>query len=276
MSKNLKELNSGFCSNAYILDNDYIQLIGKREDSFNVYQEIKNKVDLLEDKIKCVKYPRNMTLIEPNKEYPYGSLIYPMIKGNPLNAESATVDELKKIAKKIIEFNFEMHNSDIHWDRKSSIYNANKKIEKSLLLLQEYLKIDEINSLQEFSIKFNTYLNSKQHFCITHGDLWAENLIVNQKNELIGIIDFESMTYFLPEVDYASFWNMKDGFLDLLLEYSNEDVTIESVALFVLYREVSSFPYIMHDGEEEIECQIQKIRDALKFNESKKKKNKMI
>ena len=186
------------------------------------------------------------------------------------------VDELKKIAKKIIEFNFEMHNSDIHWDRKSSIYNANKKIEKSLLLLQEYLKIDEINSLQEFSIKFNTYLNSKQHFCITHGDLWAENLIVNQKNELIGIIDFESMTYFLPEVDYASFWNMKDGFLDLLLEYSNEDVTIESVALFVLYREVSSFPYIMHDGEEEIECQIQKIRDALKFNESKKKKNKMI
>ena len=100
--------------------------------------------------------------------------------------------------------------------------------------------------------------------------MWAENLIVNEENELVGIIDFESMSYLLPEVDYASFWNMKEGFLDLLLQYSKEDITQRSVALFALRREVCGFPYIIPEVQEEIECQIQKIKDASTLYEKSK------
>lgn len=270
-NRNLKELSSGFCSKAYIRDDKYIQLIGKREDSFDSYKKLKDNSDLLVNTIKCVEYPHNMTLIQPNSEYPFGSLIYPMIKGNPLDVNSATNYQMQEIAKKIVEFNHEMHNSNIHWDRQMSINNKCKKIENSLKILQNYLTKDEITKLQECFLEFKSYLNNKPNFCITHGDLWAENLIVNEKNELIGIIDFENMSYFLPDADYASFWNMKEGFLDLLLKYSKEDVTLKSIALFAVQREVSGFPYIIPEGQEEIECQIQKIRDAFILYENSSK-----
>lgn len=270
-NRNLKELSSGFCSKAYILDDKYIQLIGRREESYDAYKEMKENADLLENKIKCVEYPHNMILIPPNNEYPFGSLIYPMIKGNPFNVDSATNDQILKIAKKIVEFNFEIHNSNIHWDREMSINRKCQKIENAIKILQNFLSENEIDKLKEYFNEFKSYLNSKPNFCITHGDLWAENLIVNEKNELVGIIDFESMSYFLPDADYASFWNMKEGFIDMLLKFSKEDVTKKSVALFAVHREVCGFPYIIKEGQDEIECQIQKIRDASILYENSKK-----
>lgn len=68
-NRNLKELSSGFCSKAYIRDDKYIQLIGKREDSFDSYKKLKENSDLLVNTIKCIEYPHNMTLIQPNSEF---------------------------------------------------------------------------------------------------------------------------------------------------------------------------------------------------------------
>ena len=55
--KTKKELNSGMCSNAYVLDEEYIQLIGKREDSYSIYKEMKENSDLLIGKITCIDFP---------------------------------------------------------------------------------------------------------------------------------------------------------------------------------------------------------------------------
>ena len=153
-TRNLKEINSGFCSNAYMLNDKYIQLIGRRKESYDTYKRMKENSNLLEKRINCVEYPHDMTLIQPNKEYPFGSLIYPMIKRNSLNINSATNDQLQKIAKKIIEFNCEIHNSDIHWDREKSINHECQKIEVAIKVLQNYLTKNEITFLQDFFNEF--------------------------------------------------------------------------------------------------------------------------
>lgn len=261
--KTKKELNSGLYSNAYLLDNEYIQLVGKRTESYDTYKEVKENSDLLKGKITCVNIPCDMMLTEPNNEYPFGCLVYKMVKGKPLNPDSLTMQEKENLAKKIMEFNNEMHNLDIHWDREWAINHELEKIEKNIQILIEYLNETEINQLKEYKQLFSNYLNSKKNFCITHGDLWADNLIVNDNNELTGVIDFGNMAYFLPEVDYASMWDMIDGFIEMLLKETKEDVTKESILLFVMHRELCSFEYVLDSDLGEITCQLGKIKDAL-------------
>ena len=259
-------LGSGLSSNAFVLDNKYIQLVGKRDDSYKIYKDMKANADLLNGKITCVDYPHNMILIEKSKEYPFGALVYPMVKGNPLNLDNVTEKQLENIAKKLVTFNEQMHNANIHWTREKSITHELEKIKRNIDILSNYLTPQEISALHQYHNEFSEYLNSKQNFCITHGDLWAENLIVDENNNLSGIIDFGNMSYFLPEVDYASLWDMTEGFMDKMIALSNEDITRKSVYLFILHREVCSFEYILDADPEDVNCQIEKIRQALKLN----------
>jgi len=260
-----KELNSGLCSTAYILDDKYIQLVGKRNDSYDIYKDMKANADLLEGNITCVDYPNSMILIEKCKDYPYGSLIYPMVKGKPLNVNNISKEQLDIIAVDLVKFNKQMHNSNIHWDREKSINHELEKVNNNIELLKKYLNKQEIKKLKEYEKQFSFYLHSKQNFCITHGDLWADNLIVDENNKLSGVIDFGNMAYFLPEVDYASLWDMTDDFLKKMIEVSNEDVTKESINLFIIHRELCSFEYILNDDIENKKSQIEKIKEVLKL-----------
>lgn len=270
--KTKKELSSGLNSKAYLLDDEYIQLVGKSEDAYNSYKDVKEYSEQLLGKINCIDFPHNMILIEPNNEYPFGCLIYKMVKGKPLNPDTLTIQQQEKLAKKIVDFNAEMHNLEIHWDRDWAINHELEKIDKNIQLLNKYLTEKEMTKLNAYKQVFSNYLNSKKQFCITHGDLWADNLIVNENNELTGIIDFGNMSYYLPEVDYASMWDMLDGFIDKLLKNTKEDVTKESIFLFVMHRELCSFEYIIDAEPKDVPCQLEKIRKALSLINQQLKK----
>ena len=137
--KKRKEIGSGYTSKAYLLDNKYIQLVGKNQESFEIYKDLKFNSELLDGKITCVDYPHNMTLIEQNEEYPYSCLLYPIVKGSSLKVEKISSTKLEDIAKKIIEFNKELHNSNIHWDRESAIKHELGKIDNNIEILIDYL-----------------------------------------------------------------------------------------------------------------------------------------
>lgn len=262
-----KELNSGFTSRAFLLDDKFIQLVGKNENAVNTYKDLKANSELLKGKITCVDYPNNMQLFEPSITYPYGSLVYSYVKGKPVNPNNLTEQELTNLAKKLVEFNNQMHNLDVHWNRENAINHEVNKVNVNIELLKNYLTESEICLLKNYALAFSNYLNSKPKFCMTHGDLWADNLIVDSNNNLTGIIDFGNMAYFLPEVDYASVWNMCDGFLDKMIEFSNEDITKESVNLFIVHRELCFFEYVLNCDVSEVNCQLDKIKETLKLIE---------
>lgn len=261
--KERKLLSGGLCSTAYVLDNEYIQLVGKRCDSYEVYKDLKDNADLLDGKINCVDYPKNMMLIECCEEYPFGCLMYPIVKGKPLKVDDLDEKKINEIVAKLVDFNMEMHSSDIHWDRNESINHEIDKVKRNIDLLKAYVTEGEINTLKKYEHLFCEYLKSKKNFCITHGDLWADNLIVDENNNLTGIIDFGNMAYFLPEVDYASLWDIKEGFLDKMIKESREDITRESVNLFIVHRELCCFEYILDSDPKDISSQLEKISQAI-------------
>lgn len=261
--KTKKEIGSGYTSTAHVLDGEYILLVGKNETSYETYKDMKANADLLDNVITCVNYPHNMQLIDENNEYPFGALVYPMVKGKPLNVEELNDEQLEQIAQCLVRFNTQLHNGNIHWDRDKSIKHEVDKVNRNIEILKEYITAQEIELLKSYAILFEKYLKSKKEFCITHGDLWADNLLLDDNKRLTGIIDFGNMAYFLPEVDYASMWNMADGFVDRMIKLSDEDITRESVNLFVLHRELCSFEFIVATEPEDIPEQIEKISQAL-------------
>lgn len=204
-----------------------------------------------------------MTLISPCDTHPFGGLLYKMVKGKPLVPLTLTKEKMINLAKSLVEFNKQIHSINEHWNRDSSIRHEIEKIKNNIEILKNYLKIEEINTLNGYLVEFSSYISSKQNFCITHGDLWADNLIVDENNNLVGIIDFGNMSYFLPEVDYASLWDMTDTIVDEMLKFSDEDITKQSINLFILHREVCCFEYILETDQSEINSQIKKIRLAL-------------
>ena len=130
-------------------------------------------------------------------------------------------------------------------------------------MLKDHVTEKEVNALKQYEIIFSEYLKSKNKFCVTHGDLWTDNLIVDENDNLTGIIDFGNMAYFLPEVDYASLWDIKEGFLDKMIKESREDITRESVNLFIVHRELCCFEYILDSDPKDISSQLEKIRQAI-------------
>ena len=263
-SENKIFLNSGMTSNAYIIENDYIMLEGKLPRCIKLYKDMSDDLNTIDKFVRCVEIPREAKMIQPCEKFPYGCLIYKMVKGYKLNIKKLNTEQKEKLSEDIAKFIFEVHTADIYWSRENSIRHETGKIKKNIKILKNYLTKIEIDLLNKYSYVFENYLKSREQFCITHGDLWEENFIVDKNNKLVGVIDFGNFSYFLPEVDYASMWNMDEDFLDRLLKYSKENISKYSVLLFVVHREVCSFEYVLEQKDDnETICQIEKIRQTL-------------
>lgn len=82
--ENCKKIGESAVSKAYLYDNKWILLEGKRNDSFESYKKLKNNLDLLEGKIKSVKIPNNAKIIKASEEYPLGGISYLYVEGDEL------------------------------------------------------------------------------------------------------------------------------------------------------------------------------------------------
>lgn len=76
-----KYINKGFNSKAYIVNDNYILLEGVNHNSFNNYLKYEKTISQIGN-IKSLEIPKIIELVKPNKDYPFGALIYKMIKGH--------------------------------------------------------------------------------------------------------------------------------------------------------------------------------------------------
>ena len=98
------------------------------------------------------------------------------------------------MGKKLAEFLWEMHNLDFDWDKEFSIKRENEKVVKNLKYLEPCFTKDENEYLKKYVKKYDKLLLESE-YVITQGDLHSENILVNDKNEMTGVIDFGNMEY---------------------------------------------------------------------------------
>ena len=189
-----KYINEGFNSKAYIINDDYILLDGVNQNSYKNYQKYVNVINQISN-VKSLEIPRIIELIEPCEEYPNGALIYKMIKGHTFRKEHIEIVNLDNIAKKLAEFMDELYEIRVDFDKDEYIKNELEITEQSVIELKEYLSESNYEKILSWFNEYKNYLLTFNDYHFIHGDLWYENYILNDNNELVGkyIADIENL-----------------------------------------------------------------------------------
>lgn len=257
-------IGEGATSKAYMYDRNYALLVGKRDDSFEIYKKLKKNLDILEGKINSIKIPSKAKVIKPCKEYPLGAMTYLYVEGNELKnrVNTCTEEQKRNIGKKLAEFIFEMQNININLDKNKEIEINNNKLKNSIELIKPYLSNEEKIKLERVAINYNDFMINS-NFCMTHGDLQEENLIVDKYNNLIGIIDFGNMEYYVPEIEFDSMINYDLSIFEAMLENFKGKIEINNIRLVGLVRRIRFFKHIVNNNYCDILKEVEEIKILL-------------
>jgi aminoglycoside phosphotransferase (APT) family kinase protein len=255
------KIGEGAISEAFLIDGKTTLLVGRRRDAYEKYQEIAAGMSFVEGKIKTVQIPTNFRIIEPCAEYPLGAAMFDYVPGHQYNTVKHICTDEQKIAigRKLARFVAEITSTGRTGDKAKEIARANKSITTSRGLLDSFITDTEKEIFDRFVAAYNAFLQSRD-FCWTHGDLHGENLILNDSNELTGVIDFGNMGYYVPEIEYAWMSYEEPLIYKSMLEQSAGKITDRDVALVRLAKEVRYFKQSPNWPLEQRDRQMNKIR----------------
>jgi len=258
--ENLKFLDSGACSDAYLTEDNRVLLVGKREDSFSLYQSLFNKTRLIDGKISSVKITDNPELIQPNSKYPFGAMLQNFVDGKTLKNKIDELSNVEKedIGKSLVNFFQEMQSIDCDLNKDDEIKINLAKLEKSLNLLKEYVCKEDFNKFLKVYKNYEEFMRQSE-FCLTHGDLQEANILIGEDNKLSGIIDFGNMEYYVKEVEFAPMMGYDDIIFNSMLNHYNKKVDVKNIYLVKLVRQIRHFKHVVHLGEDLILKEVNKI-----------------
>lgn len=262
--ENCKKIGEGAVSIAYLCDKNRILLKGKRKDSFESYQKLKNNLDLLNGKIKSIKIPSNAKIIEPCEKYSLGAISYLYVEGEELKNKihDCSKEQKSEIGKRLAEFISEMQNINTSLNKDNEIEINNGKLKKAIELIKPYLNKEEIIKMEKVSMNYNNFMISS-NFYITHGDLQEENLILDDNNNLVGIIDFGNMEYYVQEIEFDSMMNYDLDIFEAMLNNYKGQIEINNIKLIGLVRRVRFFKHILNNDNFDTLKEVEEIKTLL-------------
>lgn len=115
-----------------------------------------------------------------------------------------------KLCKDLAMFIFQMHSLKLPKNISQKIpienwANLYKKIEKDIKLYLPHKKDNEF-----FLILFKKFVLQNKKIVLTHSDLGGDNIIINKKGKLEGVIDFGDISFSDPIVDFSHFWEFDE------------------------------------------------------------------
>lgn len=263
-------INEGFNSKAYIVNDKYILLEGINKNSFNKYIKYANNIKQIEN-IKSLEVPKLKELISPNEEYKYGGLIYKMIKGHTFTEDYISKVNLDNIAVSLTNFLNELYEVKIEFNKEEYLKNKLDIANANVTLLKDYMEEARYNKVLDWFNTYKNYLNTFKDYHFIHGDLWYENYILDENNNLKGIVDFEESGIGDPAYDIAALYYLGDDFINKVIsnyKYASSDI-LKRINIHIQAREICSFKNMVLNFPEEINEQLEKIDNVLNI-ESKR------
>ena len=250
-----KTLGSGSAGDGYLLDDGKVMIVGKREDSFATYKSMCEKLKKIDGKITSIKYPKVYALIEPCKEYPYGAIVEEGIFGSELRNKIGDLNEKDKfvIGRSLGLFLKELHNIPASGDIDEEVKINLAKYDRSINLLKEYLPQNIIDILTDIKEDYETLIKERD-FCITHGDLNAGNIMINDDNTLSGIIDFGNMEYYIPEVEFVHMYFFDKDIFESMVWHYGKFIDERNMVLLELVINIRHFKNIVKFDDKREHC----------------------
>ena len=147
----------------------------------------------------------------------------------------------------------------------------NKKIDRKIKMYEDCpIKIDKANNLIEY-INNNRHLLKNRNLVFHHGDYHIGNMMINENKELV-IIDVNRADFGDPYEEFNRIvWCAQTScyFASGIVDgYFNNDVPIDFwkvLALYISSNTLSSIPWAIPFGQEEIEVMINQTNDVLRW-----------
>lgn len=277
----MNKIGEGAVSICYQLDDDTVVLVGKRDDSFESYKRLKTNLDMLEGKIKSVRIPGHAKLIEPCKEYPLGAITMTYVSGVPLKERNHALERREKkmwqgkeyearftqkkeaFGRKLVEFIKEMQEIEPMRFPTDEEVDANcAKLRKSLPLIAPYLTDEENLQMERLTEDYRRAMFESK-FSLTHGDLQEENLLLDENDELTGIIDFGNMEFYITEVEYFPLMNFDNDIFQSMYGASGFKIVPYFTNIVGLARHIRFFKHVAGKDGKATQEQLAIIRKLL-------------
>ena len=147
----------------------------------------------------------------------------------------------------------------------------NKKIDRKIKMYEDCpIKIDKANNLIEY-INNNRHLLKNRNLVFHHGDYHIGNMMINENKELV-IIDFNRADFGDPYEEFNRIvWcaQASSYFASGIVDgYFNNDIPEDFwkvLALYISSNTLSSIPWAIPFGKEEIEVMINQSKDVLRW-----------
>lgn len=256
MKNIVKKLGSGSGGDAFLLNDGKAIIVGKREDSFSLYNSLYKKLKRVEGKITTIKYPKICELVEPCEEYPFGAVIEECINGQELREKitDLTYYDKQEIGKILALFLIQLHGINVEGDKDQEIITNLAKYDKSIGLLKSYLAKDVVDKLTTIvRDDFKTLIEGKD-FCLTHGDLNAGNIMIAEDNKLSGVIDFANMEYYIPEIEFIHMYFFDKAIYGSMVKNYNKEIKEKNIFLLELVVNIRHFKNIVNYDEKRDSC----------------------
>lgn len=250
----LTKLGSGSLSDVYLLASGDVLVVGKREDCYGNYCNLFKKSKFIDGKVSKIKYPQVHCVIEPCDKFKFGAMVESYVAGTELRKciSKLEIDDKVQIGKDLATFLNELHKIDTDGNKQEEININTAKFDKSVNMLSAYLPAEELNKLDKVKQDYLHFMQKKS-FCVTHGDLNAGNILIND-TVLSGIIDFGNMEYYVPEVEFAHMYFFDKTIYSSMKSGYDGTINNKDVELIELVMRVRHFKNIVSFEDKRQEC----------------------
>lgn len=255
----------GFSSVVFSVGDVILRVAKNAEATLQQVKEVKF-LPLLQPRIS-LSVPQPEWYLEPSEYFPFGAMGYPIIAGRPFDLSLINKVDLEQVAFSLAMFLLELHKIG------SSVQVPNRDGESTMLwvavkpTLQSYLSNMQYGLAEAWWHSYSSRSDEHTNIKLVHGDLWGENIILNDSlSKVVGIIDFELLTFgdmaqdFSPHVYVSqSFANMVSSNFKALGGQSGENFE-RRVHDWSILRELRGLRYALSYPEsDELEDSLQKV-----------------
>jgi aminoglycoside phosphotransferase (APT) family kinase protein len=253
--KRIRPLAEGFGSRVFLLDDEYIFRIAKHAETGNGYEKEAAILPQLQGRLPF-EIPR--PLWHSPRAFTFGTIGYRRPPGVPFRLAIRSEVDLASIAHHLATFMVALHSiprADLDLPEVTR-----RRLERlrdvTSPVLQDYLPLRQHQRLAAWWNEFLAKSQQAGPSAVIHGDLWAENLILNgTRDGLVGVVDFEAAAVDDVARDFAPLAYLGREFLDrVIADYQalggrpGNDI-MERVQDQLLLRELAGLQYALNQPE---------------------------
>lgn len=217
--KSAKYVSVGMDHDVIILDNKTVFRFPKKGDSKKLLQGEVNLLKIIASKVSVVVPSYTFAAKD------YSCTAYPFVKGEGFTVKSynkLSLVQKKKLTKQIGIFLTELHSTPLSKIKNCNVRErfAEQELKKLHKDAKKYLypnfSTKEKESMDIFFSELKHVLYQKYKKVLVHGDLSGEHLLLDKKNNLVGVIDFADRAIHDPAFDFIRLWKFGKSFVELI------------------------------------------------------------